>query len=347
VEVDIYMNYIKGIDVSTFQSNINWNQVKLSGIKFAIIRAGYGSDPSQIDSKFKQNIEACIKLGIDVYVYWFNYFTSSANAKLEANTCYNIIKPYLSNIKTIYSDFEYDSNRYFLRINGRYVNRTELTDLNNVFLEQLHTLTSFNYDRLGIYVNKDYYNNMIDFKRFKKYHNEYKLWFAIYDNSDTQYNNCNIKQYSNKGSVPGISGNVDMDYLYVNKVVVKSDPINISKPSLNKTNYINYTVKSGDTLSAIARKYGTTYQQLAKINNIANPNLIHIGQVIKVVGAPTVATVDTNKTNYINYTVKSGDTLSAIARKYLGNGTRYKEIMSENNLTSTVIRVGQVLKIKK
>lgn len=101
-----------------------------------------------------------------------------------------------------------------------------------------------------------------------------------------------------------------------------------------------YTVKAGDTLSGIAAKYRTTYQKLASYNGIANPNLIHVGQKIKIPvggsGAPAAP-----KT----YTVKKWDSLWAIAASQLGSGARWPEIQKLNGLTSTTIHPGQILKI--
>lgn len=98
---------------------------------------------------------------------------------------------------------------------------------------------------------------------------------------------------------------------------------------------ITYTVKAGDTLSEIAMKYGTTYQELARINNIANPNLIYAGQVIKI-----------NGTAETTYTVKSGDTLSGIASKY---GTTWQKLYEKNKSVigndPNLIKPGQVLKV--
>lgn len=98
---------------------------------------------------------------------------------------------------------------------------------------------------------------------------------------------------------------------------------------------ITYTVKKGDTLSEIAMKYGTTYQELARINNIANPDLIYVGQVIKI-----------NVTTETTYTVKSGDTLSGIANKY---GTTWQKLYEKNKSVigndPNLIKPGQVLKI--
>ena len=104
-----------------------------------------------------------------------------------------------------------------------------------------------------------------------------------------------------------------------------------------------YTVKSGDTLSGIARKYGTTYQQLAAYNKISNPNKISVGQKIKIPGTATEAKAQeaTGRT----YTVVRGDSLWGIASKLLGKGSRYKEIKTLNGLKSDTITAGQVLKI--
>lgn len=95
-----------------------------------------------------------------------------------------------------------------------------------------------------------------------------------------------------------------------------------------------YTVKRGDTLSGIAAKYGTTYQELAAYNGISDPNIIGVGQKIKIPG-----------TDAVTHTVASGDTLSAIARKY---GSTVSAIAKANNIANVnIIRVGQVLTIPK
>jgi len=98
-----------------------------------------------------------------------------------------------------------------------------------------------------------------------------------------------------------------------------------------------YTVKAGDTLSAIAARYNTTVSQLAAANNITNVNLIIVGQVLTIPGTtpPPSST--------ITYTVKAGDTLYAIALRY---NTTVSKIAAANNITNiNLIRVGQVLTI--
>ena len=108
----------------------------------------------------------------------------------------------------------------------------------------------------------------------------------------------------------------------------------------HSNNSTTYTVKSGDTLSGIASKFGTTYQKIAADNGIANPNIIHPGQVLKI---NTNTQNNTVQNTVKTYTVKSGDTLSGIAAKY---GTTYQEIARKNGIANpNKIYPGQVLKI--
>jgi len=101
-----------------------------------------------------------------------------------------------------------------------------------------------------------------------------------------------------------------------------------------------YTVKKGDTLSGIALKFGTTVAKLQSLNNIKNPNLIHVGQVLKTKATTASSGTSTPST----YTVKSGDTLSGIALKY---GTTVSKLQSLNGIKdANRIYVGQVLKLK-
>lgn len=103
-----------------------------------------------------------------------------------------------------------------------------------------------------------------------------------------------------------------------------------------------YTVKSGDTLSGIAAKYGTTYQALASYNGISNPNKISVGQKIKIPGAGSSGSASTGGGDTV-YTVKVGDTLSGIAAKY---GVTYQTLASYNGISNpNKISVGQKIKI--
>lgn len=109
--------------------------------------------------------------------------------------------------------------------------------------------------------------------------------------------------------------------------------------SSSNTSSKTYTVKSGDTLSSIASQYGTTYQELAKINGISDPNKIYPGQVLKISGSSSTAA---SNTEY--YTIKSGDTLSSIAKRY---GTTVNQLVAWNNIqNANLIYAGQKIRVR-
>lgn len=124
----------------------------------------------------------------------------------------------------------------------------------------------------------------------------------------------------------------------INSWINKSDVeiISVSSAPIQAPATSTYTVRSGDTLSSIAAKFGTSYQALASLNGISNPNLIYVGQVLRVNGSASNTSV--------YYTVRAGDNLSAIASRY---GTSYQSIAVLNGLANpNLIYVGQTLKIK-
>lgn len=124
----------------------------------------------------------------------------------------------------------------------------------------------------------------------------------------------------------------------INSWINKSDVeiISVSSAPIQSPATNTYTVRSGDTLSSIAAKFGTSYQTLASLNGISNPNLIYAGQVLQVTGSAS--------TGSVYYTVRAGDNLSSIASRY---GTSYQSIAALNGLANpNLIYAGQTLKIK-
>ncbi|MFJ6923696.1 MAG: LysM peptidoglycan-binding domain-containing protein [Limosilactobacillus mucosae] len=121
-----------------------------------------------------------------------------------------------------------------------------------------------------------------------------------------------------------------------------------SSSSTAATTAGTYTVKAGDTLSAIASRYSTSSSTLASLNSLSNPNLIYVGQVLKVssnasTSSSTSSSANSTVTTAASYTVKAGDTLSAIAAKY---GTTYQALASANSISNpNDIYVGQVIKV--
>jgi LysM repeat protein len=138
-------------------------------------------------------------------------------------------------------------------------------------------------------------------------------------------------------SVAQVSGNRVL-LAGINSWINKSDVeiISVSSAPIQAPATSTYTVRAGDTLSSIASKFGTSYQALASLNGISNPNLIYVGQVLRVNGSASNSSV--------YYTVRAGDNLSAIASRY---GTSYQSIAALNGLANpNLIYAGQTLKIK-
>lgn len=138
-------------------------------------------------------------------------------------------------------------------------------------------------------------------------------------------------------SVAQVSGNRVL-LAGINSWINKSDVeiISVSSAPIQAPATSTYTVRAGDTLSSIASKFGTSYQALANLNGISNPNLIYAGQVLRVNGSASAGSV--------YYTVRAGDNLSAIASRY---GTSYQSIASLNGLSNpNLIYAGQTLRIK-
>ena len=306
------------IDVSYAQGQINWDQVKTTGVDGVIIQCGYGDNiTSQDDKYWKRNADECTRLGIPFGAYIYSYATSMAQIESEAQHILRLVKGYKLSYP-IYLDLEEPGTQA-----GAVDRAKRFGDI----------IESAGY-WCGIYANLNWWNNYLPgLDRFTK-------WIAQY-NSACEYTGANkdIWQYSDTGRVAGIAGNVDMNECYRDfpAEIKGGESTSASKPAAKpppapaaKT----HTVQSGETLSGIAAKYGTTYQSLAAINGIDNPNLIYAGQVLKLTGSAAAS-----KT----YTVQSGDTLSGIAAKY---GTTYQRLAQINGISNpNVIYPGQVLKI--
>lgn len=130
--------------------------------------------------------------------------------------------------------------------------------------------------------------------------------------------------------------NVDANSLQIGQVL--NIPTNSGN---NPNNMFMYTVKPGDTLYSIARKYNTTVQEIMNLNYLKN-NILTVGQVIRI---PEMYTKEEEMylPNYINYTVKKGDTLYSIAKN---NNISVDTIIKDNGLTTNNLAIGQVLRLR-
>ena len=191
----------KGIDVSKYQGNIDWQKVKNAGYEFAIIRAGWGS--GSVDGAFKRNADECTRLGIPFGAYWFSYAINPSYATKEAQAALKTCAGYKLNYG-IWFDFEYDSVSYAAK-KGVYVTKQLASDIARAFMKTIKAAGI----QTGNYTNLDYSQRMFDADIL----NNWDRWAARYTSKMVDVvNGAELWQYSSTGKVPGIVGNVDMDY---------------------------------------------------------------------------------------------------------------------------------------
>ena len=193
----------RGIDVSKYQGNIDWGAVAASGINFAIIRVGYrGSSSGALvqDPYFKKNISGATKAGIKVGLYFFTQAVNEAEAVEEASMAMSLASGYKVTYP-IFIDTESASNG---RANG--LSKSTRTAVVKAFCQ---TVRNGGY-KAGVYASKSWYANQLNASAL----NGYCIWVAQYNSSCTYSGKYDMWQYSSKGSVSGIKGNVDMNISY-------------------------------------------------------------------------------------------------------------------------------------
>lgn len=263
---------IKGLDVSQFQGEVDWERVKAAGYRFAMLRAGYGSNT--VDKEFRRNAEECNRIGLPIGAYWFCYALSETDAANEADKCIRTVSPYRLEYPVCY-DIEQASADYAEKKGVAFTPSLAKNLVVNFcrYVEKKGYFAMF-------YTNRNFLDNYIGPDLSKRY----ALWYARYtDRFDGT--GCGIWQYSSTGTIPGISGNVDLDLAYVNyPAVIKKAGLNqpADRPGSSRPQYITYVIQPGDTLSKIAKRYGTTVSALTELNKIADPDKIYAGSTIRV-----------------------------------------------------------------
>ena len=190
---------LKGIDISSYQGNIDWATVK-SQIDFAILRCGYGSDfANQDDKKWAANLAAVEQHGIPYGVYLYSYAKTAAKIDSEVAHVLRLAgkhKPFC-----IYIDME-DASTTSL-------GKSTLTSFGLRFCKAI-TAAGF---KAGVYANQYWCNTYLDIAQFAKA--GYSIWCAKYSSVEPKISaKYDIWQYSSRGKVKGIKGNVDMNYMY-------------------------------------------------------------------------------------------------------------------------------------
>ena len=192
------MNDMYGIDISTHNGFIDWGKVKASGqVDFAILRCGFGREhPRQVDRQFERNYAECTRLGIPVGVYHYSYALSPEDAEKEAEFCLKLIK-----VKKLQMPVWYDIEE------KSHVQRGNCDDIASAFCNMLEAAGGF----VGVYTFDSFARTNLSDKTKKRY----AMWIARIG-SEPKYSDYGIHQYSWTGKIPGINGDVDMNFCKLN-----------------------------------------------------------------------------------------------------------------------------------
>lgn len=184
------------IDVSVYQGDIDWAQVKAAGIYAAVIRAGYGRYIEQEDLKFRQNYTNARDAGMPVGVYWYSYAKTPEQARQEADICLQVLGDRALQMP-LYMDQEWASTPAASR-----------TACAVAFLDRIRERHA---GLVGYYTYTSYFAS-VDVPTIQAHADT--IWLADYRQNYNQTIPRDMHQYSSSGTVPGISGRVDMNRLY-------------------------------------------------------------------------------------------------------------------------------------
>ena len=179
---------------------MDWKAVKKSGVDFAIIRAGYGKYASQEDPYFDQNMKNAQAAGVCCGAYWFSYATSVAEAKQEAEVFAQVIKGY---------QFEYPLVFDIETATQASMTKEQVSAIITAFCETM--------EQKGYFVSVYSYASFLNTKVYDSLLANYDIWVAHFGVSKPSYSKAHgMWQYTDKGTVSGITGAVDLDYGYRN-----------------------------------------------------------------------------------------------------------------------------------
>lgn len=273
-----YKNYMvyNCIDVSKYQEDINWVEVRNSGITHVIIRVGYRGQTTgtlNTDTYYIDNINGAAAAGLKVGVYFYSQALNESEAIEEANYTLSLIKNYKSKISMpVVFDYEFglsanDGGRFY---SGK-ISKNQMTNNCIAFCEKVK---SAGYTPM-VYANANMLNNYLNSDLLET---KYKIWLAHYTSSTNYPGSFYMWQYTSGGSVNGISGRVDMNFIYDSNLVPqkisgfrvyssKTDSITLTwQKATNTDGYIIYRSKSQNgtyervnTISSVSQVSWTDY----------------------------------------------------------------------------------------
>ena len=197
-----------GFDVSYHQGTVDWDAVKNSGIDFVMIRCGIGSEydgvgeNKQDDAQWYRNVSECERLGIPYGVYLYSYAENTDMAASEARHTLSLLSGHNPTLP-VFLDIEHTRDGKPIASNSTY---------GDIAQTWCNMVSNAGY-RVGIYSYYYFFQNYLTDSRFSN--SGWYKWMADY-RSGVSYDgsSCNMWQYSNKGTVPGVNANVDLNYWF-------------------------------------------------------------------------------------------------------------------------------------
>lgn len=313
-----------GIDVSRYQGNIDFERVAASGVEMVYIRSSASND--YVDPYFRQNYERAKAAGLKIGFYHAMSARNETEAVQEARFFVQTISGTQPDCR-LAMDFGAASNL-------SYASRNSIA---RAFLEETERLSGL---KTVIYSSAYTARAVWD----EEMAQSYPIWVAEYGPSEPENGRWDEWvgfQYSNTGRVDGINGAVDLDYFTEDILLSESSEIprpDDPKPDNPDNQYIYVRVERGDTLYKLARKYNTTVQSIISLNSLRDPNLIIVGERLRIEASGDIPA------DAVYYIVQRGDTLYKIARRY---NTTTEEIAELNQLSNpNLIYPGQKLLIQ-
>lgn len=330
---------LKYIDISEHQKKVDFKKIKEDGVQGVILRCGYtgyGTAKSkQKDSRFEEYYKGFTEVGLPIGVYWYSCAVTEEEAIKEANLTLEYIKDKKIELPVFFDTEDNHNTKKYSPISQYTIGRTKLTKVTKAFCETIENAGYY----VGIYASTSWLNNQLNMNDLKAY----DVWVAQYSSKCQYKGNYGMWQYSSKGKVNGISGNVDMNKCYKDyPAIIKNAGLNgfTATKQESKPTPPASPKKTVEELAneVIADKWGTD-----KTNPTRKERLTSAGYNYSEVQAKVNELLCAKKT--VTYTVQKGDYLVKIGKKFNVN---WKDIAKLNNIKGPfyIIHTGQVLKIK-
>lgn len=284
----------RGIDISEFQGEIDFEEVRRSGIEAVYIRVGAGE---YTDEYFAENYERAKAAGLKIGFYHYVTARSVEEGRRQARFFASLAAGREPDMR-LAMDFEYFGSLSVSQINA----------ISEAYLDELTALTK---REAVIYSDLSNARNIFSRALAEKY----PLWAAQYGADEPSANGKWREwvgfQYTDEGRVGGIYGNVDRNIFTEGIFLSDSWRIDGEKRTTvrARTRTLTVYVRAGDTLWAIAREYGTTVEAIARENRIVDPNRIFAGERLRI-------TLPARGSGEEIYNVRRGDTPISIAGKF-------------------------------